>query len=65
MADSIDWSVFEREFGSLYVENVGRPGLPIRRMVALHTTSTRLTHREMKGITSISAILSYNNDKLQ
>ena len=36
LADSIDWSVFEREFGSLYVENVGRPGLPIRLMVALH-----------------------------
>ncbi|AJE02129.1 IS5 family transposase [Geobacter pickeringii] len=36
LADSIDWSVFEKEFGSLYVENVGRPGLPIRLMVALH-----------------------------
>ena len=36
LANSIDWSVFEREFGSLYVENVGRPGLPIRLMVALH-----------------------------
>ena len=30
LADSIDWSVFDNEFGSLYVENVGRPGLPIR-----------------------------------
>jgi IS5 family transposase len=36
LADFIDWSVFEKEFGSLYVENVGRPGLPIRLMVALH-----------------------------
>jgi len=36
LANSIDWSVFEKEFGSLYVENVGRPGLPIRLMVALH-----------------------------
>jgi IS5 family transposase len=36
LADSIDWSVFDNEFGSLYVENVGRPGLPIRLMVALH-----------------------------
>ena len=36
LADSIDWSVFVKEFGSLYVENVGRPGLPIRLMVALH-----------------------------
>lgn len=36
LADSIDWTVFDNEFGSLYVENVGRPGLPIRLMVALH-----------------------------
>ena len=36
LANSIDWSVFEREFGSLYAVNVGRPGLPIRLMVALH-----------------------------
>jgi len=36
LADSIDWSVFDNEFVSLYVENVGRPGLPIRLMVALH-----------------------------
>src|SRR5262249_29159203 len=27
---------FEREFGSLYVEKVGRPGLTIRLMVGLH-----------------------------
>lgn len=36
LANTIDWSVFDKEFGSLYVENVGRPGLPIRLMVALH-----------------------------
>ena len=36
LADSIDWSVFDKEFGSLYVENVGRPGLPIRLLVGLH-----------------------------
>jgi transposase, IS5 family len=36
LADAIDWGVFEQEFGPLYVENVGRPGLPIRLMVALH-----------------------------
>jgi IS5 family transposase len=36
LANTINWSVFENEFGSLYVENVGRPGLPIRLMVALH-----------------------------
>lgn len=32
----IDWAAFEREFGVLYVEKVGRPGLPIRLMVGLH-----------------------------
>jgi transposase, IS5 family len=36
LADSIDWSFFDSEFGSLYVENVGRPGLPIRLLVGLH-----------------------------
>lgn len=32
----IDWGFFEREFGPLYVEKVGRPGLPIRLLVGLH-----------------------------
>ena len=33
LADSIDWSFFDREFGNLYVENFGRPDLPIRLFV--------------------------------
>lgn len=36
LADTIDWSFFEKEFGSLYTENFGRPGLPIRLLVGLH-----------------------------
>lgn len=36
LADRLDWSVFEESFGSLYVEGVGRPGLPIRLLVGLH-----------------------------
>src|SRR4030043_1183878 len=36
LANEVDWSVFEQEFGALYVEKVGRPGLPIRLMVGLH-----------------------------
>jgi len=36
LAEEIDWSVFEQEFGLLYVENVGRPGLSIRLVVGLH-----------------------------
>ncbi|HTP64322.1 MAG TPA: IS5 family transposase, partial [Geobacteraceae bacterium] len=36
LADSINWSLFEKEFGPLYVENFGRPGLPIRLLVGLH-----------------------------
>lgn len=36
LAQAIDWSYFEQEFGPLYVENTGRPGKPIRLMVALH-----------------------------
>jgi transposase, IS5 family len=36
LADSIDWSLFDTEFGPLYVENFGRPGLPIRLLVGFH-----------------------------
>ena len=36
LAGQIDWSFFEKEFGALYVEKVGRPGLPIRLLVGLH-----------------------------
>ena len=36
LADSIDWSVFDKDFGKLYVENVGHPGLSIRLLVGLH-----------------------------
>jgi transposase, IS5 family len=30
LAEAIDWQFFEREFGALYVEQRGRPGLPMR-----------------------------------
>ena len=36
LANKIDWLVFEKEFGSTYSPNRGRPGMPIRKMVALH-----------------------------
>lgn len=36
LAGKINWSDFEKEFGPLYVENKGRPGKPIRLLVALH-----------------------------
>ncbi len=36
LSTQIDWRVFEQEFGSLYVENVGRPGKSIRLLVGLH-----------------------------
>jgi IS5 family transposase len=36
LAEAIDWTRFEEEFGSLYAEDVGRPGLPTRLMVGLH-----------------------------
>jgi len=35
LADKIDWGFFEKEFGPLYVEKVGRPGLQIRLLVGL------------------------------
>ena len=36
LADRINWESFIQEFGALYVEEMGRPGLPIRLMVGLH-----------------------------
>lgn len=36
LAEAIDWSRFDVEFGPLYAEEVGRPGLPMRLMVGLH-----------------------------
>lgn len=36
LAEAIDWTRFEDDFGSLYAEAVGRPGLPTRLMVGLH-----------------------------
>jgi transposase, IS5 family len=36
LAGKIDWRFFEQQFGPLYVEKVGRPGLPIRLLVGLH-----------------------------
>ena len=36
LASQIDWTVFDREFGSTYVDDIGRPGSPTRLMVGLH-----------------------------
>ena len=35
LADLIEWSVFDREFGSLYCPDNGSPGKPMRLMVGL------------------------------
>jgi len=36
LAEAIDWTRFESEFGPLYAEATGRPGLPTRLLVGLH-----------------------------
>jgi transposase, IS5 family len=36
LSNEINWSMFEEEFGKLYTENNGRPGLPTRLLVGLH-----------------------------
>ncbi len=36
LANQIDWQFFDSEFVQLFVENVGRPGLPTRLIVGLH-----------------------------
>jgi IS5 family transposase len=35
LSQQINWASFEERFGSLYVDKVGRPGLPIRLLVGL------------------------------
>ena len=35
LADKIDWQVFEKEFGRVYIAGKGRPALPTRLMVGL------------------------------
>ncbi len=46
LAQAIDWSVFEREFGPLYANNQGAPGKPIRLMVALHYLKYAYNHSD-------------------
>jgi IS5 family transposase len=36
LAQQIDWSYFEGEFGACYAEELGRPGVPTRLLVGLH-----------------------------
>jgi transposase, IS5 family len=36
LAGRINWECFEQAFGPTYVEDVGRPGIPVRLMVGLH-----------------------------
>lgn len=36
LSDRVNWRFYEESFGGLYVEDLGRPGLPIRLMVGLH-----------------------------
>ena len=36
LSAQIHWPVFEEALGALYVEDKGRPGLPVRLMVGLH-----------------------------
>lgn len=36
LAQQIDWVAFEREFGALYADGIGSPGVPTRLLVGLH-----------------------------
>ena len=36
LANQIDWQFFDKEFGQMFVENFGRPGLPTRLIVGFH-----------------------------
>ena len=46
LAEAIDWSVFEHEFGPLYAENQGAPAKPIRLMVGLHYLKYAYNHSD-------------------
>jgi transposase, IS5 family len=53
LAKLIDWSRFEAEFGPLYTEASGRPGLPTRLMVGLHLL------KHMDGLSDEAACARY------
>lgn len=36
LSGKINWKAFEKKFGEVYIQDVGRPGLPTRLMVGLH-----------------------------
>lgn len=36
LSEKINWKAFEKKFGEVYIQDVGRPGLPTRLMVGLH-----------------------------
>ena len=36
LSGKINWKEFEKKFGEVYIQDVGRPGLPTRLMVGLH-----------------------------
>jgi len=46
LSQIIPWGIFEEEFGSLYSEKKGRPGIPIRLMVGLTYLSHAFGHSD-------------------
>ncbi len=53
LAGLIDWGRFETEFGPLYTDAIGRPGLPTRLMVGLHLL------KHMDGLSDEAACARY------
>src|SRR5215207_9268099 len=53
LAGLIDWGRFETEFGPLYTDGIGRPGLPTRLMVRLHLL------KHMDGLSDEAACARY------
>ena len=55
LAKAIRLEFFEPEFGALYVERKGRPGLPIRLLVRIHVSCCSKTlHLRAKPVGMIS-----------
>jgi len=53
LAGLIDWGRFETEFGPLYTDGIGRPGLPTRLMAGLHLP------KRMDGLSDEAACARY------
>lgn len=56
LSDRLDWSVFDEAFGVHYSPSVGRPGIPIRRLVGL------LILKQLENLSDERVVLEYKRN---